>query len=164
MDLVFKYIEDFLHTALWKYHIKYISYPYKVNIYLQVVQRFNSAAIGVLRWKSLHSYEMVFFLYSLKFDNSAPIEHTIFLCNIYSVSKCLCCFHSCSTWVCIIVFLLSLIFLQIMGGMFFLQTYSACHLKVTLPNSRFSTEYWHWEEFVFIDGKTYQYWREHSTY
>lgn len=137
-------MEDFLYTALWKYCIKYISYPYKVNIYLQLVQRFNSAAIGVLRGKSLHSYETVFFLYSLKFENSALIEHIIFLCNIYSVSKCLCCFYSCSTWVCIILFLLSLIFFPDYGRDVLSTNLQHMLFKVTLPNSRFSTEYWHW--------------------
>lgn len=60
-DLVFKYIEGFLHTALWKYCNKCIYYPYKANIYLQLFQRFNFAVIGVFRSKSLHSYEMVLF-------------------------------------------------------------------------------------------------------
>lgn len=39
-------------------------------------------------------------------------------------------------------------------GCFFCKTSSACHLNMTPPALRFSTKYSHWEEFVFIDGKT----------
>lgn len=65
-DLVFKYIEDFPLIALWKYCNKYIYYPYKANIYLQLLQRFNFAVIGVFRSKSLHSYEKVLFSINLE--------------------------------------------------------------------------------------------------
>lgn len=165
MDLVFKYIEDFLHTAFWKYCIKYISCPNEVNIYLQLVQRFNFAAMGVLKWKSLHSYEMVFFsIYSEDWEVTPYRTYNLSMSYI----QCFKVFMPFSFLQYLGLhyakFHLSLIFFHIMGGMFFLQTYSACHLKVILPISRFSTEYWHWEEFVFIDGKTDQYWREHCTY
>lgn len=75
MDLVFKYIEDFLLTALWKYCIKYISYQYKVSMYLQLVRRINFVVMGELRWRTLYSYAMVFFLYTLKIEKSPLIEH-----------------------------------------------------------------------------------------